>query len=299
MTEARKELSLLITDSGLGGLSICAEIERNLRLACSYDNVRITYFNAWPEERRGYNDLPDDASRALQLERALERMGRFLPDRILIACNTLSVLYPLTDHSRRGVIPVVGIIDAGVDLFLEALRADPVSSIVTLGTRTTIESGVHRDRLLEAGIEGRRIVTVSCHGLATAIEADTEGPAVARLVEKCASEACAATALGDPVYVGLCCTHYTYVKDLIRTALAARSGRTVLTLDPNQRLASRIAPAPQTPPSDGAACRVTVEVVSKVELGDGKRRMMAERIRGVSAATARALLSYAHIPDLF
>ena len=78
-------------------------------------------------------------------------MDQLRPDRILIACNTLSVLYPMTAFSRTTAVPVLGIIDAGVDLFLEALEADPSSSIVLFGTRITIESGVHRDTTAAEG----------------------------------------------------------------------------------------------------------------------------------------------------
>ena len=46
-----------------------------------------------PTLGRGYNDLPDVASRAAVLDKALAAMTAFRPGLILIACNTLSVLY--------------------------------------------------------------------------------------------------------------------------------------------------------------------------------------------------------------
>jgi glutamate racemase len=293
------QLHLVITDSGLGGLAICSEIERNLRHASRDRNIRLTYFNAWPDPRSGYNDLPDMNSRARVFDQALRRMDHLQPDRILIACNTLSILYRLTEHSRTTTIPVSGIIEAGVELFYQALVADPLSAIAIFGTRTTIESRIHRDRLAQKGIEDFRMITTSCHGLAAAIEKDPDSPTVIELMEKCMSQACRAGLPGTALYAGLCCTHYAYIKDAIRTALERFSGRSVRVLDPNQRMADQVAPRESEATMDPAWSRVAVELLSKVKLDETQRRALAKRIEAVSPITAQALLSYTHKPDLF
>lgn len=284
-------MHLLLTDSGLGGLSVCAATAKALGAA---SGVRITYFNAWPEQDSGYNDMPDIASRARVFDRVLEAMVGLRPDRIVIACNTLSVVYPHTAFSRAATVPVLGIVDAGVDLFHEALSADPRSSIALLGTRTTVESGVHRARLNEKGIPSRRIATFACHGLARAIETDPEGSAIAEHIERCTAVAAGAAPRGDVLYFGVCCTHYTYVKDEMRKALEERSGRTVRTLDPGDRLVKELVRA--TSEAEGEA---PVTVVSKVEMDDRKRQSMARRVEAVSPVTAAALLAYTRVPDLF
>jgi glutamate racemase len=289
----------VITDSGLGGLAVCAEIERSFRRSDSCHDLRITYFNAWPEQGRGYNDLPDPPSRARVFNRALICMDRFKPDRILIACNTLSVLYPMTAFSRATAVPVLGIIDAGVDLFLEALEADPSSSIILFGTRITIESGAHRDRLLRKGIKKNRITAVSCHGLAAAIEKDPAGAMVAGLIEQCAAEACRADLSGGPLYVGLCCTHYSYVKELFRSVLEQQSGKRVEILDPNDRMVRCLVPEKGQAMDEIAPSSIVVEVISQVELNESQRRAVAKRIAPVSEVTAQALLSYTWRPGLF
>ena len=295
----KRDLHLVVTDSGLGGLSVCAEVERNLRRAGRGGNVRLTYFNASPDRQRGYNDMPDMASRARMFDRALESMGRFQPDVILIACNTLSILYSLTECSRKSIIPVQGIIDAGLDLCHESLCADPGGSLVILGTRTTIESGVHRDGLVQKGVDPRRVAAVSCHGLAAAIEVDPDGPVVAGMIERCSAETGKAGLPGEVLYAGLCCTHYTYVSGYIRAALDRHTGMTVRILDPNRRLADSLAAGMQSAQPGPAGVVLTVEVVSKVELDGSKRRVIADRLESRSPDTAQALLSYTHIPDLF
>ena len=108
-----------------------------------------------------------------------------------------------------------------MDLFVERLAGNTASSIVLLGTKTTIESGVHKARLEQRGIDPRRIAAVSCHGLAGAIEHDVDGPLAAELVGECAARAVAAAPRGTTLFLGLCCTHYGYVALRLVNAVAA------------------------------------------------------------------------------
>jgi hypothetical protein len=82
-------------------------------------------------------------------------------------------------------------------------------------------------------------------------------------------------------------------------------------LNPNHRLAARLladasfagdnaedraaATVPREPPSG----MVSVELVSKVNLPEIARIGIARLVEPISPATAGALLSYAHVPDLF
>jgi len=290
---------LVITDSGLGGLGICAAIENAFRRSNNGGDVRLTYFNAWPEQGRGYNSLPDEAARLEVFDRALARMSQLRPDRIVIACNTLSVLFPLTRFSRASSMPVVGIIDAGVNFFYEALTAEPASAIALFGTRITMESGAHRERLTGRGIAPGRIVPVASHGLAAAIEADAGGADVDRLIAGCASQAAASLPPDGPVLAGLCCTHYGYVADRFRETLEAALGRPVRVLDPNGAMVRQVTPVSWRDPGDSTAGTVTVEVTSKVTLDERARAGIWRLVAPISEATALALQSYTHVPDLF
>lgn len=290
-------MHLVITDSGLGGLSVCAGVENALRRADGHADVRITYVNAWPEEDRGYNDLPDVPARAAVFDRALEAMRRLGADRILIACNTLSILYPLTRFSASAGVPVQGIVEAGIDSFAAALAADPASTIVLLGTRTTIESGVHHAGLLERGVPQGRIASVSCHGLATAIENGPFSAATDTVIDTCAERAARAVSGAGRLHAGFCCTHYGMVGDRLARALERTAGRPVSTLDPNQRLVRDVVSALVQP--SGRRGGVTVEMISKVELTRAKREGVAALVGPVSPATAEALRSCARVPALF
>lgn len=293
-------MHIVITDSGLGGLSICGQIERNLGRTAPPCGTHLTYVNAWPDEGTGYNDLPDIAARAAMFDRALASIAAMAPDRIVIACNTLSILYPGTSFSHETAVPVMGIVEAGVTLFREALTADQDAHLVLIGTKTTIESGEHRARLISGGIAPERVVGQSCHGLAAAIETDPDGRRARDLIESCTASASSRLPADRPSLLGLCCTHYTYVAERLRTAMSRHAGREVGVLDPNRRLADLVAPAssPAAPAGIGAA-PVAVSIISKVALSDRARQSIARLIEGTSPATSQALLSYVREPDLF
>ena len=315
---------VLLADSGLGGLAVCAALERSLR-AFSGCSLRLTYFNAAPDTQQGYNDQPDTPARAALLDRALSAMEALQPDRIVLACNTLSVLYEHTAHARRGADRikgiVTGILEAGLRLFTGALAADPGGALLLLGTRTTIDSGIHRKRLLGLGLAPERIGAISCHGLARAIEAEPSGPEVRRLLEACVDALPALGLRGERLYAGLACTHYGYAGQAIAEALRAAAGLPVRILDPNEALAEEVAeeilaassaaavsagggsPAGGRNPADyrrrAGRPEISVGVLSKVALGEPSRRAIAGRLDPVSVLTARALLSYTCDPDLF
>jgi len=291
-------------------LSICAEVESELRNSDRDRAVELIYVNAWPDPGWGYNDLPDPGARARVLDKALARMAGYAPDLIVIACNTLSILYELTEFSRNPPIPVRGIVDEGVDLFERALTDDPGSSLLVFGTKTTIESEEHIKRLIRRGIAPERLAGATCHRLAAVIDDDPESPSIAGMIDRCIPAVLPGTD-PDRLFAGLVCTHYGYVRDAFQAALARKTSRYVEVLDPNKRLAVSVASAISSrrpwgignPPAGGPGSSenpaITVEVVSKIELGEAKRRAIARKIEAVSPAAARALISYTWIPDLF
>jgi glutamate racemase len=292
-------MTVVITDSGLGGLLICAELERRLRGTAGDGPVRLIYVNAWPDAHHGYNDLADMGARAAVFDRALTAMTAFRPGRILIACNTLSVVYEATATSRVPTVPVTGILDEGAALFVESMTRDPAGVLVLFGTRTTIGSGEHVRRIVQRGIEPNRIVAEPCHGLAAVIDKDPDSPAIPGLIEECVLRVLPRLPAGSTIYAGLACTHYAYVADTFRRSVSGLTGAKVEILDPGERLVEGLTRGSDALSPAAGKGDVAVEVVSKVELPEAQRRAVSRRIENISAETARALLKYTHIPDLF
>jgi len=291
--------AVAITDSGLGGLLICAELERRLRETAGGGPFRLVYVDAWPDARFGYNDLPDDAARAAVFDRDLGAIAALGPDLVLIACNMLSIVYEATAFARAPAVPVTGILDEGAGLFAEALALDPAGVLALFGTRTTIGSGEHVRRMARLGADPRRVVAEACHGLAAAIDKDPDAPAVPGLVEDCVLRAVPGLPAGAPVYAGLACTHYAYVAEAFRTAIGRHIGAKVEVLDPGRRFVDGLMRGFPNRRQGARERDVAVEVVSKVELPESQRRAVSRRLEPVSAATAHALLGYRHVPGLF
>ena len=107
----KPETTLVVTDSGLGGMSVFAGLVQGLARGSEYSRINLVYVNAWPRQHKGYNHYPDMAARARVFHNALTAMAGFRPDQILIACNTLSVIYPHTQFSAQTLIPVTGIVE--------------------------------------------------------------------------------------------------------------------------------------------------------------------------------------------
>ena len=115
--QARQHLKVLVTDSGLGGLSVCGDLERKALARKAFESVEIVFCNALPEANLGYNNLDTPQRKARVFSDALGGMVKWYePDIVLIACNTLSVVYPDTDISRTLKMPVVGIVDLVVSV---------------------------------------------------------------------------------------------------------------------------------------------------------------------------------------
>ena len=82
----RDSVTILITDSGLGGLSVCAELESQLSKLQSFTKVRLIFVNALPGVARTYNSMTSKEEQARMFDKALEGFVRwYRPDAILIA----------------------------------------------------------------------------------------------------------------------------------------------------------------------------------------------------------------------
>jgi len=137
-------MHILITDSGVGGLSVCAYAERFVRIHGFPEPLRLTFANAAPENDYGYNSMPAREEKLRTFERFLRKVTeRFSPDSIYVACNTLSVLLPDTPFSHSATIPVKGIVETGAGLLLQELETVPESVAMIFGTQTTIGAGTY------------------------------------------------------------------------------------------------------------------------------------------------------------
>lgn len=293
-------MHIIITDSGVGGLSVCAYAERFVRTHGFPEPVRLTFANAAPANDYGYNSMPSRELKVAAFDRFLTRVNeRYEPDLIYVACNTLSVLLPDTPFFEKGVVPVKGIVETAADLLLRDLAANPESVAMIFGTQTTIDAGTYPRLLRERGIDASRIVSQACPGLADTISEDREGSRTKSEIAEWVRTAVEKMERKDrPVVACLACTHYGYRKDLFAESLAD-AGISATVINPNERATDDVFGNP--PGAAGAQTHreAEVEFVTRYAIPAATVEALTWFLSEISPRTVTAMQHFVHIPDLF
>lgn len=214
---------VLVFDSGVGGLSVLAEIARRLpgvELAFTGDNRHFPY-GTKPAEML----LP-------QIEASVRRaVAACTPDLLVVACNTASTF--ALPHLRTILpMPVVGVVPA----IKPAAALSATKVIGLLATPATVDRPYTSD-LISRFAPDCTVIRVGSADLVTLAEAALRGIAPAR--DRLA-------AILDPFFAGpdgvrldvivLACTHFP----LLRDALAQAAPRPVTFLDSGEAIARRV-----------------------------------------------------------
>ena len=294
-------MHLLITDSGVGGLSVCAFAERFLRSHGVKEPVKLTYVNASPENDFGYNSM---ASRREKIENFDRFLGivdtTYSPDQIYIACNTLSVIFHETDFSNRSDLSVEGIVETGVKRILQKLEHSARMNVVVFGTDTTIEENTYARLLEHNGIARESIISQACPSLADTISEDRQGLSAQRKIEKYVKEAIEKSTDKEADYlVYLACTHYGYRKDYFGQAFRG-TGHAIDVLNPNEFVAEEILTGIISESTENRVeSAVDVEFVSRYQIPETALETITFFLEEISPETVRAFTHYTHAPDLF
>ncbi|TNC10251.1 glutamate racemase [Methylobacterium terricola] len=186
---------VLVFDSGLGGLTVLAEVRR------ARPDARVVY--AADDAAFPYGGLAEP----VLVERVLAVMQRLIalhaPDLVVVACNTASTLV-LPALRRRFDIPFVGTVPP-IKPAAAATRSGLVSVLATPGT---VRRDYTRD-LVETYAAGCAVTLVGATGLASLTEAALSGLPVSDAdlwaeIGPCFVEGAA----GRTDVVVLACTHY-------------------------------------------------------------------------------------------
>jgi glutamate racemase len=229
---------LLIFDSGVGGLTVLAEIRRAIqgaRLVYVADNAAFPY-GAWEAEALGH--------RVVALFEGL--ISRFSPQLCVIACNTASTLV-LAPLRARFAVSFVGTVPA-IKPAAERTRTGLVS---VLATPATVERDYTRE-LIRKYAYHCRVTLVGARRLAGEAEAKLAGRPVDGTVLRAEIQPAFVEEGGRRTdTVVLACTHYP----LLLNELRAAAPWPVAWLDPAEaiaRHAARLWPAGAAPAAGDA-----------------------------------------------
>ena len=276
---------IIVCDSGLGGLNIASRFfgEKNEGM----ERCDLIYFNAYPSAACGFNKLPSLKDQEDVLRDVLESMKKFSPDLCLIACNTLSIVYERLLTWYTPAFPVRGIVDAAVEGMFQALDNEPESSLLILGTKSTVESQVYEKRLCQRNIAPERIKGLACPGLATLLESD---PAALEVQEKIAQYASCAEQLfpckPEKLFLGLCCTHFGFASGFWIKEFSSVFGNRIALVNPNELLGA-----------GWNACDFSYH--SKIEFFPGARENMSAYFEPIAPQIAETLSTAQADRELF
>jgi glutamate racemase len=239
----------LVFDSGVGGLTIAAEL-RKAAPAWTVDYAADSGF--FP-----YGVKTDDELRARLPELCAALVGIARPDVLVIACNTASTL-SLGDIRARVSIPVVGTVPA----IKPAADLTKTGVIGVLATPGTVRRA-YLDDLEARFAAGKTVIRRGTAGLVDIAERAARGQP---LDEEAVLYA--VKPMFDPPYgpkidvVVLACTHFPLIKDAI--AAACPPGVTLIdTGEAVARQALRVAPASSLAPVGPAIAYVTGGVANQ------------------------------------
>ena len=286
----------MITDSGLGGLSVCAGLEQSLSQKNMGQGIELLYVNATPDDRIGYNSLNTQKERIDLFDQFLNAANhRYSPDEIAIACNTLSVIYNETNFASMEKVKVTGIVDVGVSLINAHMLKHPDHSLIIFATETTTEAGTY-PRLISANPAA--VSAQECPELAHAISNDASGEACRNLLDGYVDEALQRFEVQpENVFAFLGCTHYGYQADSFKTLLWDK-GCSSKILNPNDKLVEQLVLNSQmAQPSENTT--LCIKFVSRYAIPQAEIKSMERYLKDTAPLTLAALHNQIVVPDLF
>ena len=243
-------MHIVITDSGLGGLSVCAELIHLLKDFSVIENsgipkcdIKVTYVNAVPSNDKGYNKMSGKIEQIETFEKIICNTIRLVsPDSIFVACGTLSVLLNQLALPCAQSVKIEGIVNIGIQLLVNSLKNNPKAKVIILGTPTTISSKTFQRGLLNHGIPENQIVTQSCPNLANEISNDPKGSKVEKRIQYWVKKSLQQFRgkAADHLMLFLGCTHYSYHENMFKLAYINQGFRKITVLNPNNEAAEKL-----------------------------------------------------------
>lgn len=219
-----KPVTVLVFDSGLGGLTVLREV------AALRPDARYLYLAddaAFP-----YGDVAEDSLIARVRTVLGDAIARHAPDLIVIACNTASTL-ALQDLRARFAVPFVGTVPA----IKPACAQSTSKRVSVLGTRATVSREYTR-ALIREFAAGCTVALVGSTSLAAFAEAELAGVPVPDAEIAAEIAPCFIDEAGRCTdTVVLACTHYPLLLDRFRKL----APWPVRWLDPAPAIARRVA----------------------------------------------------------
>ncbi|WP_133405282.1 glutamate racemase [Parashewanella tropica] len=211
--------SILVFDSGVGGLSVLCEIQKQL--------PDYAYYYLFDNARLPYGKLAEDELISGAVSLITSVVNKLTPSLVVIACNTASTL--ILDELRQQIdIPVVGVVPA----IKPAALQSKTKHIGVLATPGTIERD-YTQTLIDNYAKGCRVSLFSANELVIIAERKLEAKPIKTMeLERQLSEIQGTDI--DVLVLG--CTHFPLLKEEIQQIV----GEKINLIDSGKAIANRV-----------------------------------------------------------
>jgi glutamate racemase len=199
-----------VFDSGIGGLTVlsalCAELPHEQFIYLG-DTARLPYGTKSPATIARY---------ALQVAELLAARG---VKALIVACNTASATALSAIQSRYAHLPVLGVIDPGVEA---AIGASRTGRIAVMATEATVREGAYQRAILERSPQAV-VGAVACQLLvALAEEGWTDGIVARAVAAQYLTPLFGTGREAPPDTLLLGCTHFPILRTVIGETVGAQ-----------------------------------------------------------------------------
>jgi glutamate racemase len=294
MTE---KIKILTTDSGLGGLSVTAELVERIKRDKYFDEAEIIFFNCRPSDESGYDPLASNEARARVFSKALDAMyEKFRPDVIMIACNTLSAIYEMTEFAKASPVPVTGIIESGVEEIFNLLTAKPEIQMIMFATPATVSSEAHKNILVGRGIEPGRLHYQDCLNLPAEVVQGPESDKVKSIIESFMKSGVAKTK--EQIFgISLLCTHFAYAFPAFSGCARRYEKFSGDIVNPDSAMVASF--LKKYGSGKAGHTNITVKCRTHTTISPENRQAVFPLLKKISPDTAQAFLEIVNTPDMF
>jgi len=244
--------TIVVLDSGIGGISIAVKIYESL----NNKKAKIIFFNALHSYKKSYGNLKTKKERVILFDKVLKSRSSLGADFIVIACNTLSSIYPYTTFNKKQEIGVLPISGFAISEIIKNINKD--TSLIIFGTPITI-----REKTYEISVKKRfprlDIIPIPCKDLVRAIGTANNNKSK-KLIRKYVNEGIK-RAKYKKALVSLNCTHFDYYKDYFKKIFDQNNIKSKI-ISPNEIQAKKVSKIKL--PLGNAS----FEMVSRVKIND-------------------------------
>ncbi len=303
-------MNIVITDSGLGGLSVCAQLIHLLKNYSAPENsdppscdLKIIYVNAVPSNDRGYNKMSGKKEQIETFEKIISNTVRLIsPDNIFIACGTLSVLLNQIVPPEDKSVKIEGIVSIGIQLLVDSLQKNPRATAIIMATPTTVSNNNYQRELLNNGIAKNQIVAQSCPNLANEISNDPEGSKVEKRIQywvkKSLQQLHGTTTEHLMVFLG--CTHYIYHENMFKMAFINEGFSKLTVLNPNYAAAEKLKNyiLKDQCMNSGVKNSLLINFLTPYAIPEQEKITLNKLLTPISPETSQALINAQIVPEL-